>query len=86
MNSNAEILRILKQQNIRSVKDIDNHISHSFIEKKDAVYGREETWVEDIVNIIKKDMNLCSKEKIVTFSNDSNEFLKYVCFLKRQST
>ena len=43
LNFNAEILRILKQ-------DIDNYISHSFIEKKDAVYGREETWVEDIVN------------------------------------
>lgn len=85
LNFNAEILRILKQQNIRSVKDIDNYISHSFIEKKDAVYGREETWVEDIVNIIKKDMKLCSKEKIVTFSNDSNEFLKYVCMFPETS-
>ena len=67
MNFNTEILRILKQQNIRSVKDIDNYISHSFIEKKDMVCGREETWVEDIVNIVKKDMKLCSKEKYVTF-------------------
>ena len=74
MNFNTEILRILKQQNIRSVKDIDNYISHSIIDKKDAVCGREETWVEDIVNIIKEDMKLCSEEKYVTFSNDSDEF------------
>lgn len=85
MNFNTEILRILKQQNIRSVKDIDNYISHSFIEKKDMVCGREETWVEDIVNIVKKDMKLCSKEKYVTFSEDSDEFLKYACMFPEMS-
>lgn len=85
MNFNTEILRILKQQNIRSVKDIDNYISHSIIDKKDAVCGREETWVEDIVNIIKEDMKLCSEEKYVTFSNDSDEFLKYACMFPETS-
>lgn len=85
MNFNTEILRILKQQNIRSVKDIDNYISYGIIEKMDAVCGREETWVEDIVNIIKKDMELYSEEKHVTFSDDSDEFLKYACMFPETS-
>lgn len=85
MNCNTEILKILKEKNIKSVKDIDDYMSHSVIKKMDAVYGREDTWVGDIFNVIKKEMQVCSEGKHVTFSEDSDEFLKYACMFPEMS-
>ena len=51
------------------------------IEKMDAVCGREETWVEDIVNIIKKDMKLCSEEIVGPGDNQQAVFTSLMHYI-----
>ena len=86
MNSGTEILKILKEQNIKSIKDIDN-----YGEFKDIFYGEEFTWINDIFNIIRKDIELSNEQllknekKYITFSNDSDDILKYSCMFPETS-
>lgn len=90
MNYATEILRILKDQNIKEIKDIDNYPRCKYASINDF-YGSDETWIGDIFNIIKKELVRSSKqlleteEKYITFSKDSDDILKYACMFPKTS-
>lgn len=92
MNASAEILGILKEQKIKTIKDIDNYSQKGcFVETKDSICGRDIIWIHDIFNIIKEDMAQSSgqllkgEKKYVAFSDDSDETLKYACMFPKTS-
>lgn len=91
MNSGTEILRILKDQNIKVIKNINDYSICNNAEPEDSIYGREDTWIGDVFNIIKRDMKRSSKQllegekKYITFSDDSDDTIKYSCMFPKTS-
>lgn len=91
MNSGAEILRILKGQNIKSIKDIENYPIDVLGCSKDSFHGKEDTWIGDVFNIIERDMKRSSRQllenekKYITFCDDSDDTLKYACMFPKTS-
>lgn len=91
MNSGTEILRILKDQNIKVIININDYSMCNNAEPKDSIYGREDTWIGDVFNIIKRDMKRSSKQllagekKYITFSDDSDDTIKYACMFPKTS-
>lgn len=90
MNCATEILRILKDQNIKEIKDIDNYPVCKYSTTNDF-YGSDGTWIDDIFNIIKKELERSSKQllesekKYITFTKDSDDILKYACMFPKTS-
>ena len=60
LNSVTEILQILKGQKIKSINDIDKYPTCEFAKFDDSIYGKDETWVGEIFNIIKKIWNIAT--------------------------
>lgn len=91
MNSATQILNILKDQDIKVMKDIDNYPISDYSSSKDSIYGREDTWIGDVFNIIKGDMKRSSgqllegEKKYITFNDDSDDTLKYACMFPKTS-
>lgn len=91
MNSGTEILKILKGQNIKSIDDINQYPTSEFAMSDDSICGKDETWVDEIFSIIKNDMKYSNKQlltnekKYITFSDDSDDILKYACMFPEMS-
>lgn len=89
MNTGTEILKILKNQNIKTIKDIDDYPINNHAKFQDSICGREDMWAGDVFNIIKRDMEESSQrllqndKKYITFSDDSDETLKYACMFPK---
>lgn len=95
MDSTSQILSILKDQNIKTVKDIDNYPIGIDAKFEDSICGscwdREDTWIGIVFNIIKRDLERSSRQliegekKYITFSDDSDDTLKYACMFPNLS-
>lgn len=91
MNSAIQILKILEAQNIKVIKDIDNYSFSDYARADDSIYGREDTWIGDVFDIIKRDMERSSgqllqgEKKYITFNDDSDDTLKYACMFPKTS-
>lgn len=91
MNSAIQILKILEAQNIKVIKDIDNYPFSDYARADDSIYGREDTWIGDVFDIIKRDMERSSgqllqgEKKYITFNDDSDDTLKYACMFPKTS-
>lgn len=91
MNSAIQILKILEAQHIKVIKDIDNYSFSDSARADDSIYGREDTWIGDVFNIIKRDMERSSgqllqgEKKYITFNDDSDDTLKYACMFPKTS-
>lgn len=91
MNTGTEILRILKDQKIKKIKDIDNYPINYHAKFQDSICGEEDMWIGDVFNIIKRDVEQSSRQllqgekKYITFSDDSDDILKYACMFPKTS-
>lgn len=95
MDSTSQILSILKDQNIITVKDIDNYPIDTHAKFEDSISGscwdREDTWIGTVFNIIKRDLERSSRQvsegekKYITFSDDSDDTLRYACMFPNLS-
>lgn len=85
MNSNEKIIQILNDNGIRNIRAVDNCSLLNNREGNDTLCGDESTWVASIFSIIKEDMEKYNtqladgKKKYITFSDDSDDILKYTC-------
>lgn len=91
MNTAIQILNILENQNIKAIKDINNYPVSDFTKSKDSICGRQDTWVDEVFNIIKEDLErscgrlLDGEKKYIVFNDDSDNILKYTCMFPKTS-